>query len=114
MVELELTFPSDSIMLAPVRHSLDALAACVEPADLEDVRLMISELVTNSIRHAELGADDLIRVKIKVSNHHLYAEVQDTGSGFETPVTAPTLNTSSGWGLYIVERLADIWGVDQA
>ncbi len=113
MVELELTFPPESEMVAGVRHSLDALAAYVEPAKLEDFRLMVSELVTNSIRHAGLGSDDLIKLKVRVSSRHLHAEVQDSGGGFRTPVPMLEPNSSSGWGLYIVERLADEWGMDR-
>jgi hypothetical protein len=38
-------------------------------------------------------------------------DVTDHGDGFAAPA-APTPGRASGWGLFMVDRLADRWGVD--
>jgi anti-sigma regulatory factor (Ser/Thr protein kinase) len=40
------------------------------------------------------------------------AEIVDTGRGFEPPSTGPAAGAGSGWGLFLVEHVADRWGVD--
>ncbi|HEY8865503.1 MAG TPA: ATP-binding protein [Solirubrobacteraceae bacterium] len=85
-----------------------ALAAEVEQPLLDDVRLLVSELVTNSVLHAgveeggeltlEVGVDDVLRVS-----------VSDEGAGF-APDAAESEDIG-GWGLLLVERLADRWGI---
>lgn len=65
--------------------------------------LILSELVTNSVRHAD-GTDD-VDVWIGASNDQIRIEVTDGGPGFDT-------NTQrDGLGLHIVDRVADKWGV---
>ena len=49
-----------------VRRALDRLANLLPPAKLEDVRLVVSELVTNSVLHAGLSPKDRIRVVVTV------------------------------------------------
>lgn len=69
-----------------------------------DVKLVLSELVTNSVRHA--GVSDNVRVKVKVSDDKIRLEVIDQGPGFESLPAS-----RDGMGLTIVERLARDWGV---
>ena len=35
----------------------------------------------------------------------------DDGHGFEPRHSAPNRDSASGWGLYLVDQLADRWGV---
>jgi hypothetical protein len=37
--------------------------------------------------------------------------VSDTGSGFSREVPTPNEDNAGGWGLYLVDRIADDWGV---
>ncbi len=50
------------------RHTLDRLANLLPSEKLEDVRLVVSELVINSIRHAGLSPDDQIWLTVTVSD----------------------------------------------
>src|SRR2546430_5099570 len=95
-------------------------AARLAPADLEshldpsvafDVRLLLSELVTNSVQHAPVSEDDSIVLAVPVSVETVRAEVHDNGPGFEPPPTPPPNDADAGWGLFLVEQLADAWGV---
>jgi anti-sigma regulatory factor (Ser/Thr protein kinase) len=93
------------------RRALDALDDHVSPQTLDDLRLLVSELVTNSVRHAGLAQSQAIELKVKLLPETVRVEVNDQGSGFQpTPRTAQS-DDQSGWGLYLVSRLADRWGV---
>jgi len=96
------------------RHSLDQLKTLLPPARLEDVQLVVSELVTNSVRHAGLSPDDQISLSVVVSGGSVRGRVCDPGPGFEKPSRPrPRPDLSGGWGLPILERISDRWGVER-
>lgn len=96
---------SDSIPLA--RREVDRLASEVDEEQLEVLRLLVSEMVSNSIRHAEGSRS--VEVRVRLGRRSIRLEVEDRGPGFRPPRAAPS--ASGGWGLVIVDRLARRWGV---
>jgi anti-sigma regulatory factor (Ser/Thr protein kinase) len=109
LIDLRLAPDSESVPMA--RRALEALAGRVPAAVLEDLRLAVSELVTNAIRHAGLGTADVIEMHVKIEGSIVRVEVVDPGPGF-LPQAAPSDPTrESQWGLYLVGRVADRWGV---
>lgn len=78
------------------------MRAKLEPR-FEDVVLVVSELVTNSVRH---GASNGIDVTVTAGDGQIRVEVADDGPGFS--IDDPR---GSGYGLSIVEKLADRWGM---
>lgn len=50
-----------------------------------DVRLLVSELLTNPVRHAGLGASDRIRFVVAASTRVVRVEVSHPGPDFEAP-----------------------------
>jgi serine/threonine-protein kinase RsbW len=111
-VDLELEGTTDAA--AAARRALDRFADFVSEQRMRDVRLLVSELVTNAVRHAGLSPDDRIRLLAELAGGSLHIEVHDPGEGFEPRTPAPDPARSSGWGLYLVAELADRWGVEQA
>jgi anti-sigma regulatory factor (Ser/Thr protein kinase) len=97
---------------AEARHALDEMAAAIPDGRMRDVRLLISELVTNAVRHADLDAGDAIDLVIDIADQMLRVEVHDPGGGFVPSTPSPDPARPSGWGLYLVAELADRWGVD--
>jgi anti-sigma regulatory factor (Ser/Thr protein kinase) len=73
----------------------------------------VSELVTNSVRHAQLRPGELIRLRVEVTGRLLRVEVSDPGEGFGATIPQPTVGEPGGWGLFLTERLADRWGIDR-
>jgi anti-sigma regulatory factor (Ser/Thr protein kinase) len=111
-IDLRLT-PNPEAALA-ARHSLDRLEGHLLPEKLEDVRLVVSELVTNSVRHAGLSPDERISLMVVISDGSVRGRVCDPGPGFEKPsAPKPRTDFSGGWGLPIVERISDRWGVER-
>jgi anti-sigma regulatory factor (Ser/Thr protein kinase) len=93
------------------RGVLDGLLRGVESPLYEDVRLLVTELVTNCVRHAGVGPDERLEVVVSVSGETLRVEVHDPGPGFDPRARPPRSTSDSGWGLVLVDRLADRWGV---
>ena len=112
MDELHLRLPSHPRSVGEARRAvsdLDVLA----PAERVDVALLVSELVTNSVRHG-LGPGDEIDVRGYASSDMVRVEVSDGGAGFappEQPVPRLDAEEPGGWGLVLVDRVADRWGV---
>ena len=93
------------------RHALDRLASDVPNAVLENVRVLVSELVTNCVRHAAIHPESWIELRIAPRESVLRVEVRDPGEGFEPAPVSMSLYSTSGWGLYLVQQIADRWGV---
>jgi anti-sigma regulatory factor (Ser/Thr protein kinase) len=97
---------------AQARRALQQLELPLPLADA--ARLAVSELVTNSVRHAGLGPDDLIHITADWSGTRLRVQVRDGGRGrrpAQVPASIrPAPGAESGWGLYLVDRLTSRWG----
>lgn len=112
-MRLELELPPNPDSAARARHALDELRPHLGRTQLQDVQLLVSELVTNAVRHARLSSRDAIRLLVELSERALHVEVHDAGPGFEPrSLPLPDPGRPSGWGLFLVEELADRWGVD--
>lgn len=110
---LDLRFPAAPEAVPGARRALGRLEGEAPPGLLDDVRLLVSELLTNSVRHAGLDEDDLIEVRVDWSHAGFRVEVVDQGLGFEPGPPVPSPDGQSGWGLFLVNRIADRWGVDR-
>jgi anti-sigma regulatory factor (Ser/Thr protein kinase) len=96
---------------ALARNALVPIEREVEEELMADVRLLVSELVTNSVRHADMPPPGRVSVEVSVDAGKIHVEVEDSGRGFEPQPRRRGHSKSGGWGLYLVERLADRWGV---
>jgi serine/threonine-protein kinase RsbW len=91
-----------------------AIAGLAEnlPANLvADVTLLVSELVTNSYRHAGMVEGNSIGLRVELTGRMVRIEVSDRGEG-----RAPAIREGGydgGWGLRIVETVADRWGTSR-
>ena len=95
------------------RLALSDIDSRVDASIAFDVRLLVSELVTNSVKHERVSEDDSILLGVNIHEDVVRIEVRDSGPGFEPPASAPPDDADEGWGLFLVEQLADEWGVDR-
>ena len=93
------------------RDALKGLSAYLPAATVEDIRLLVSELVTNSVRHGGADGDERIELNIRWDDRRVRVDVADPGSGFAAP-SSPDAGPVSGWGLVLVDRIAERWGVE--
>jgi serine/threonine-protein kinase RsbW len=89
-----------------------ALERAGVPEDLlEDAQLLVSELVTNSVRHARMRRGQWVGVRARPRLGGVRLEVCDPGPGFPAPPPVPASEDRfGGRGLPIVDLLADRWG----
>ncbi len=99
----------DSEAAARARAELSRLRSMLDDPVLENIRLLVTELVTNSVRHARASDIELLVV---VSRTRVHVEVANPGGGFEPRPSGPE-DSDTGWGLFLVDRLSDEWGVTQ-
>ena len=107
MIDVELE--SSPAAPARARGALDEIEDQLSPERMRDVRLLVSELVTNAVRHA---GGEAVRLVVALTGSLLRIEVHDPGRGFELKPPPDDPLRSSGWGLVLVEELADRWGID--
>ena len=92
---------------ATARDALARLRSDIDPPLMETLRLLVTELVTNSVKHAEA---ETVVLRVLVGPSSVWTEVTDEGPGFDPTDTGAPRDDRSGWGLFLVERLADRWG----
>jgi serine/threonine-protein kinase RsbW len=88
------------------------LAQRVTNGALDDVRLLLTELITNALRHSGMTSDDQIGVKAELSEGTVRIEVHDPGRDGSVEVRKPGVR-GGGYGLFLVERLTNQWGVER-
>ena len=96
---------------ARARRALSTLRADIDPPLMETLRLLVTELVSNSVRHAQ---SETVVLRVLVARTAVLTEVTDEGPGFDPTDAGAPGTEDSGWGLFLVERLADRWGANQA
>jgi anti-sigma regulatory factor (Ser/Thr protein kinase) len=110
----EVTVPSDLGAPAAARVAISAwMAGHVSETMLTDAELLVVELVTNSVRHADAPADAVVTVRARISDV-VRLEVEDDGRTGSIARRAPDLEKGGGFGLNVVERLSARWGVNRA
>jgi anti-sigma regulatory factor (Ser/Thr protein kinase) len=108
---IDVRVPADPVEVSQVRHALDELGL---PDDvLGDAQLLVSELVTNSIKHSGMGLRRRVRIRALWDRSKLRIDVFDGGDGRTMRVAGgirPSPTGESGWGLYLLDRIASRWG----
>ena len=89
------------------RRALDDLEGSLDPNVLPDVRLLVSELITNSVKY---GGEGPVRLEVQASGGSVRAEIIDQGVGFTPKVRDDDLDRVGGWGLHLTEHLTSRWG----
>jgi anti-sigma regulatory factor (Ser/Thr protein kinase) len=98
---------------AAARHALADLREELGDARLRLCQLLTSELVTNVVRHAPgrsaRGGTDM---RVRMFPDRVRVEVRDDGLGFKPRARPADAAAGSGWGLHLVQEMADGWGVE--
>src|SRR5689334_7831775 len=106
----EVELPLSAEMAAPgrARAFVRERRPTTDDDALDDITLIVSELVSNAVKHGEPE----ILLRMRMDPLAIDISVLDHGSGGPPDqVTAPDATATSGRGLSIVDRLASEWGV---
>ena len=110
-VKIVRTFNAAPTAPAEARRSLVPLDRVIPSERLDDLRVMVSELVTNSVVHSGLKQGEPISLLVKVLPERVRVEVADPGGRF--PDTSRRRRKHHGRGLMIVDQLAERWGTER-
>lgn len=84
---------------------------------VEDAQVILTELLANEIKHGRYDPSDPLICSVRTIPSALRIEVRHSGPPFRMPSTRvdpPLRGRESGFGLALITRLADRWGVDEA
>jgi anti-sigma regulatory factor (Ser/Thr protein kinase) len=111
-MQFSFQFPPAEEAPAQARAALEVFDQILAPEVLEDLQLVVSELVTNSVKFGpkrsitlslQIGTDGMVR-----------GEVIDEGDGEKAKVEmTPEPSLEGGWGLHLLNRVATRWGVHE-
>ncbi len=105
--------PHDPSSIAEARHAVDGLDTALDEETVATVRLLVSELVTNSVRHGHPDASGHIELSLSATRDSIRVEVADSGTGFAPRPRTEGQDQGSGWGLHLVEVLSHRWGIER-
>jgi anti-sigma regulatory factor (Ser/Thr protein kinase) len=94
-------------------HLLEYLDPAGTSTRASDAVLIVSELVTNSVVHADVDARQTLSLELATCDHHLRITVTDAGSGLQPRLLPAHPERAGGVGLRMVDQLAVSWGVDR-
>ena len=112
MRTVRLRIPARAEYIALARLALSGLADIVELSEelVADLKLALTEAVSNSVRHAYADEGGFVSIAYELSHRTLAIEVVDDGAGFD-PARPPLLEgeelTEGGLGIAIIRTIAD-------
>ena len=109
-MELSIEIPRTPRAPFLARRALTDLDGKVEASVLSDVRLLVSELITNSVKY---GGDGPVRLEVSADAARVRAEIVDQGAGFTPVKRSRDVDTVGGWGLHLVDELTSDWGIHE-
>jgi anti-sigma regulatory factor (Ser/Thr protein kinase) len=110
-VEFEFSFPATEKTPRLARRALDGQLAYLGPDAEARMRLAMSEVVTNAVRHGHLDPNQKIVVAVELRDADARVEVRQPTRADATAETAPR-EDDGGFGLPLVDQLVDAWGVE--
>jgi anti-sigma regulatory factor (Ser/Thr protein kinase) len=108
-LEIREEVPNGPEAAAKARRLLDRFESRIPEDKLIDVRIVLSEIVSNSYKHADNPPGAPIEVTVRSSQDRLRLEILDRSIFDPTPETTKELRAAK-WGLHMVDQLADKWG----
>lgn len=110
---LELTLPAGPKAASTARSALTRrFSRSLTVRALDDARLLVTELITNSLRHSAMRSDDRVSLSARISDGLVRVEVRDPGRNGPVRMREPGTQ-EGGYGLLLVQRLSRRWGVER-
>ena|SRR5947209_3300473 len=110
---MEAILPPVPGSLAEARRMVNDLPNA--PRDVvENAKLVLNELLANEIKHGRYGPGDPLVCRVEREPGAVRIEVRHSGPTFDMPAApAPRVLElrETGWGLALITRIADRWGV---
>jgi serine/threonine-protein kinase RsbW len=111
LAHAELRLPPDLSAPALARHTVRDLLGSLPDPMLARLSLIASELVTNALRHCS-ATDPAATMTLVLAPDRVTLTVADAGDGFDPEHRPPSDDPSGGWGLHVLDVVADRWWVE--
>ena len=98
--------------LRAARRALRGWGSHLEPEVFYDLSLCVGELVTNRVQQGEPARGGEIELAVWRSETVVRAEIREPPPG--AAATQPSARTPEDWGMFILDRVADRWGVSRS
>ena len=106
-VELRRSYPATELAPRAVRDAVAVVVADLPDAEIATGRLLVSELVSNSVRHGPSDAGAKVGIVVGVERNRLRVEVSDASS---ERAELRQAGEDGGYGLHLVDSLSSRWG----
>ena len=106
---VQFSMPGGTGAASIARRSVISIEAGLPLGVRHRVALMLSELVANAVQHGGAGPDEVVEVRVRSSRQRVRVEVLDPGWGGTQPPER-IQHPDGGYGLLLIEHLADCWG----
>ena len=107
-LRFSIRLPAHPLSVGVVRAVVRSLSRSLESHNAASVELLLSELVTNSIRHGSRTPEDPVDVELVLRDDQLSGTVCDRGPLFDPPSGQPVPGQVGGFGLHIAAELGDL------
>jgi anti-sigma regulatory factor (Ser/Thr protein kinase) len=107
-VAVELPLEPESARRA--REYLEPFREALDETKFVDLRLLVSELVVEALNAESQSHDGRVQLRAELSGGRVRVEVAESGGAFRFPPRNPEPG-EAGWGLYLVTRLSNRWGL---
>ena len=108
---MELRLPCDVASVSSARRlATDFAGDRLSDMKLDDFALMVSEVVTNAVKHGSPEADGNIGLRLEGDQDALRVMVTDGGQVFALDPESIDRDRDESFGLLLVNKLADRWG----
>jgi anti-sigma regulatory factor (Ser/Thr protein kinase) len=111
--EIRLSVPADPTSLGVVRRAVQGFRDLCGQEATDRLAMILSEIVTNAIRHAGLTRESTLEVVVEAGDGGMFGRVVDPGRGFDPKALPDRPLHEGGFGLRIVDKLAQRWGVNR-
>ena len=110
---LRVVLPPEPKAVGVARAGVAGLEFAMPEDVANDITLLVSELVTNAVKFAGLGNDERIRLDIRCHPERVEVMLHYQEHNEFDPALPLRPGDTSGWGLFLVDRLADHWSIVQ-
>jgi anti-sigma regulatory factor (Ser/Thr protein kinase) len=110
-MRLVLELPADLPAAGRARSALGMFERELDPRVLDTLRLVLTELVSNAVRHGAAGPESTVHVDVRLSPDAVHGTIADDGAGFVPKPRAQARRRGGGLGLMIVDNVSRRWGV---
>jgi len=108
-MRMQISLTPDSSAPSLAREHVARLGTAVPDETLEDLRLLVSELVTNGVKHAGLSPNERIELNVRSRNHRVEGRIRyPEHRGFASWLSVAP---GPGHGLHVVDEIAKHWSV---